>query len=85
MCSFDACFCSCRLRQIKQPLDIFLTHDWPRNIANFGNKASLLSKKPFLRSEVRQGGGSCLERFLTKPPASLQHYTAEAVFLTPDA
>ena len=38
--------------QIQQPIDIFLTHDWPRNIANYGNKAALLSKKQFLRDEV---------------------------------
>ena len=41
--------------QIKQPIDIFLTHDWPRNIYNYGNKAQLLSRKQFLREEVRQG------------------------------
>lgn len=68
-CSRDVCCCCCHPRQIKQPLDIFLTHDWPRNIANFGNKASLLSKKPFLRSEVRQGLGCCLKKLLATPPA----------------
>ena len=41
--------------QIKKPIDIFLTHDWPRNIYNYGNKAQLLARKQFLREEVGQG------------------------------
>ena len=42
-----------RLKQLQQPLDIFLSHDWPRGIANHGNLQQLLSKKAFLRAEVR--------------------------------
>ena len=41
-----------RLKQLQQPLDIFLSHDWPRGIANHGNLQQLLSKKAFLRAEV---------------------------------
>lgn len=41
-----------RLLQIHRPLDIFLSHDWPRGIANFGNKAQLFRAKPFLQKEV---------------------------------
>ncbi|GAX78087.1 hypothetical protein CEUSTIGMA_g5529.t1 [Chlamydomonas eustigma] len=44
-----------RLMQIKQPVDIFLSHDWPTNIANYGNKEQLLSRKQFLRSEIEDG------------------------------
>ena len=43
-----------RLLQIHRPLDIFLSHDWPRGIANFGNKAQLFRAKPFLQKEVKQ-------------------------------
>ena len=42
-----------RLLQIHRPLDIFLSHDWPRGIANFGNKAQLFRAKPFLQKEVK--------------------------------
>ena len=43
--------------QIKKPIDIFLTHDWPRNIYNYGNTAQLLARKQFFREEVCGGGG----------------------------
>ena len=42
-----------RLKQLHKPLDVFLSHDWPRGIAKHGNLQQLLSKKAFLRSEVR--------------------------------
>ncbi len=41
-----------RLLQIHRPLDVFLSHDWPRGIAYHGNKAQLFRAKPFLRQEV---------------------------------
>ena len=41
-----------RLLQIHRPLDIFLSHDWPRGIAHYGNKAQLFRAKPFLQNEV---------------------------------
>jgi hypothetical protein len=52
-----------RLMQMRAPLDIFLSHDWPRGIAKHGNLQQLLSRKAFLRSEVghhrgpREGAG----------------------------
>ena len=49
---------------MKQPVDVFLSHDWPRNIARYGDQRALVSKKTFLKSEVgsadlifRGGGG----------------------------
>ena len=42
-----------RLKQLQSPLDIFLSHDWPRGIAKHGNLPQLLSRKAFLRAEVR--------------------------------
>jgi lariat debranching enzyme len=36
-------------------LDIFLSHDWPTDIANFGNLPELLRRKPFLRDEINCG------------------------------
>ena len=41
-----------KLMQIQEPLDIFLTHDWPRGIVKFGDKKGLLRHKPFLEEEV---------------------------------
>ena len=44
-----------RLSRIQEPLDVFLSHDWPRGIAHHGATAELLRKKPFFREEVRGG------------------------------
>lgn len=41
-----------RLMQLQQPLDVFLSHDWPRGIAHHGDTAQLLRNKPFLKAEV---------------------------------
>ncbi|MGH0162863.1 UNVERIFIED_CONTAM: hypothetical protein FKN15_064646 [Acipenser sinensis] len=41
-----------KLKQIRQPMDIFLSHDWPRGIYHYGNKSQLLKRKSFLREEV---------------------------------
>ncbi|XP_054470729.1 lariat debranching enzyme [Anoplopoma fimbria] len=41
-----------KLKQIKMPMDIFMSHDWPRGIYRYGSTAELLRKKKFLRQEV---------------------------------
>lgn len=41
-----------QLLQVKQPLDIFLSHDWPRGITNHGDSQQLLRSKSFLREEI---------------------------------
>ncbi|KAM9031151.1 lariat debranching enzyme [Sarcophilus harrisii] len=41
-----------KLKQLKQPIDIFLSHDWPRSIYHYGNKKQLLQTKSFFRQEV---------------------------------
>lgn len=38
--------------KLKQPVDIFLSHDWPRSIYHYGNKKQLLKTKSFFRQEV---------------------------------
>jgi len=40
---------------VKQPLDIFLSHDWPSGIYRFGNVDSLLRRKPFLAQDIKVG------------------------------
>jgi lariat debranching enzyme len=37
---------------LPQPLDVFMTHDWPRGITRYGDEAALLRKKGFFRQEV---------------------------------
>ena len=41
--------------QLQQPIDIFISHDWPRGIYNHGNVQALLSRKAFFRSEIDSG------------------------------
>lgn len=41
-----------KLKQIQMPIDIFMSHDWPRGIYYYGSTEELLRKKKFLRHEV---------------------------------
>eukprot|EP00873_Tetraselmis_striata_P021980 jgi/Tetstr1/442244/TSEL_030385.t1 len=57
-----------RLQQLRRPLDVFLSHEWPRGVYNFGNKAELLRKKPFFRREVEQNelGSAVVEGLMSR-------------------
>ncbi|XP_076602624.1 lariat debranching enzyme [Chaetodon auriga] len=41
-----------KLKQIQMPIDIFMSHDWPRGIYYYGSTGELLRKKKFLRQEI---------------------------------
>uniref|UniRef100_A0A674N2N2 Debranching RNA lariats 1 n=1 Tax=Takifugu rubripes TaxID=31033 RepID=A0A674N2N2_TAKRU len=41
-----------KLKQVQMPVDIFMSHDWPRGIYHYGTTEELLRKKKFLRQEV---------------------------------
>ncbi|XP_024536303.1 lariat debranching enzyme isoform X2 [Selaginella moellendorffii] len=41
-----------KLLQIKEPIDIFMSHDWPQGIAQCGDLQGLLRYKPFLQQEI---------------------------------
>jgi len=41
-----------KLKQIAKPLDVVMSHDWPRGIVEHGNLQQLLRYKSFLRDEV---------------------------------
>ncbi|KAM7356005.1 lariat debranching enzyme [Cochliomyia hominivorax] len=41
-----------RLKQLSGKIDVFMSHDWPKGIYNFGNKQQLGRFKPFLREEM---------------------------------
>jgi len=43
-----------KLKQIKEPVDVFLSHDWPRGIERFGDLGDLLRKKKFLKEDVEK-------------------------------
>ena len=43
-----------RIAQISSP-DIFMSHDWPQGVYNFGNTEQLLKIKPFLRTQIMNG------------------------------
>lgn len=43
-----------RLKQISSPIDICLSHDWPRGVYNFGDVEKLLKVKSFFEEEISQ-------------------------------
>ncbi|KAM5578731.1 lariat debranching enzyme [Rosa sericea] len=43
-----------KLMQVEEPIDIFLSHDWPVRITDHGDLKQLLQKKPFFTKEVRE-------------------------------
>ncbi|GBC00050.1 hypothetical protein RclHR1_03720011 [Rhizophagus clarus] len=57
-----------KLAQIRQPLDIFLSHDWPRGITKFGKEDELLKIKPFYGPDIASGklGSPSCEELLFK-------------------
>ncbi|XP_031476540.1 lariat debranching enzyme isoform X1 [Nymphaea colorata] len=44
-----------KLMQIEEPIDIFISHDWPRGITKYGDWEKLISQKPFFKEEVIEG------------------------------
>jgi lariat debranching enzyme len=38
--------------QLRDHVDIFLTHDWPLLITQHGNRDRLFAKKPYFKAEV---------------------------------
>jgi lariat debranching enzyme len=43
--------------QVKEPLDVFMSHDWPRGIEQYGNTRMLLRFKKHFIQEVSKPGG----------------------------
>ncbi|KAH8380598.1 hypothetical protein KR009_011616 [Drosophila setifemur] len=61
-----------RLKQVSGKIDIFLSHDWPTGIYEYGNKEMLLRKKPYFAEDMEKGqlGSRPLEELLkTVQPA----------------
>ena len=57
-----------RLMQLREPVDVCISHDWPQHIVRHGDQRRLLKDKPFLEGDIRTGE-------LGSPPAMqvLQH------------
>ncbi|XP_055946519.1 lariat debranching enzyme-like [Argiope bruennichi] len=57
-----------RLKQLQNPVDICLSHDWPTGVYNYGNKEELLRWKPFFREEMKTNklGSQPAEELLRK-------------------
>ncbi|AEE85955.1 Lariat debranching enzyme [Arabidopsis thaliana] len=53
-----------KLMQLEEPLDIFLSHDWPVGITDYGDSESLMRQKPYFRQEIE-------EKTLGSKPAAL--------------
>uniref|UniRef100_A0A1D1YRP8 Lariat debranching enzyme n=1 Tax=Anthurium amnicola TaxID=1678845 RepID=A0A1D1YRP8_9ARAE len=43
-----------KLMQIQEPVDIFISHDWPLGITDFGNTVQLVRKKPYFKQEIEE-------------------------------
>ena len=57
--------------QPRRPVDIMLSHDWPRGVWNHGDHARLVRAKPFLRDDMqtnRLGSPPCWELLQTLRP-----------------
>ncbi|XP_020257866.1 lariat debranching enzyme isoform X2 [Asparagus officinalis] len=52
-----------KLKQVKDPIDIFMSHDWPLGITEYGNWEKLIRSKPHFKEEV-------LTRTLGSKPAA---------------
>lgn len=53
-----------RLKQISEPIDIMMSHDWPNEVANYGNAEDLCQRKPHFRIQIDEnvlGSPPCLE------------------------
>jgi len=41
-----------KMLQVKEPMDVFLSHDWPLGIERYGNTAQLLRAKRYFENEA---------------------------------
>ncbi|KAL4566135.1 hypothetical protein LXL04_030245 [Taraxacum kok-saghyz] len=61
-----------KLMQIEEPVDIFVSHDWPLGITDHGNWKNLVREKPYFEKEIEdrtlgsKAGAELLEKI--KPP-----------------
>ena len=56
-----------RLSQIKAPIDIMITHDWPTGIYYHGNINELLRFKPYFEKEIQEAILSIFGKLILTP------------------
>ncbi|KAJ4707738.1 Lariat debranching enzyme [Melia azedarach] len=44
-----------KLMHVEEPIDIFLSHDWPRGITDYGNWKELVRHKQYFEKEIQDG------------------------------
>ncbi|XP_050526896.1 uncharacterized protein LOC126897389 [Daktulosphaira vitifoliae] len=44
-----------RLKQLREPVDVMLSHDWPQGIEQHGDLGQLLRFKPFFQNDIDEG------------------------------
>ncbi|KAI6649743.1 Lariat debranching enzyme [Oopsacas minuta] len=44
-----------QLKQVRRPIEVFMTHDWPNHITDFGDRNKLVRFKPYLHSDIEKG------------------------------
>ncbi|RDX81308.1 Lariat debranching enzyme, partial [Mucuna pruriens] len=44
----------CKLMQVKEPIDVFLSHDWPMRITDYGDWKELVRRKHFFKQEIEE-------------------------------
>lgn len=44
-----------QLKQVRRPIDVFMSHDWPNHITDFGDRKKLVRFKPYLHSDIEKG------------------------------
>lgn len=49
-----------KLMQVEEPIDIFLSHDWPVGITDHGDWQALVRRKPFFNQEVIKRFDFCI-------------------------
>ncbi|XP_057459066.1 lariat debranching enzyme [Lotus japonicus] len=54
-----------KLNQVQEPIDIFLSHDWPVRITDYGDWEELVRKKSYFKQEIEE------KRLGSKPAALL--------------
>ncbi|XP_044761104.1 lariat debranching enzyme [Coccinella septempunctata] len=60
-----------RLKQVTEPIDIFLSHDWPTNVTDYGNKEQLIRFKPHFKDDIEMrklGSKPCEDLLNTLKP-----------------
>lgn len=43
-----------KLMQVEEPIDIFLSHDWPVGITDYGKWEELVRRKPYFEKEIQE-------------------------------